>query len=177
METTKSFNLLQWVSENKHLLRPPVSNKNIYPESSDYIVMVVGGPNARKDFHYNEAEEFFFQLEGTIYIDIQENGKRERITLNPGDIYLLPPKVPHQPIRTENSVGLVIEKKRKETNTKDGLIWYCENCNHKLYEVYFELTNIETDFLPHFKHFYSSEKLRTCSHCQAVMESDPKFTK
>lgn len=177
METTQSFNLLQWVTENKHLLQPPVSNKNIYPESSDYIIMVVGGPNARKDFHYNEAEEFFFQLEGTIYINIQTNGKRERITLHAGDIYLLPPKIPHQPVRTENSVGLVIEKKRKEPGRKDGLIWYCENCNHKLYEVYFELKDIETDFLPHFQHFYSSEELRTCSHCQTVMESDSKFTK
>ncbi|MEK6451628.1 MULTISPECIES: 3-hydroxyanthranilate 3,4-dioxygenase [Myroides] len=177
MSTTSSFNIFKWVKENKSLLQPPVGNKNLYPESSDYIIMVVGGPNARKDFHYNEAEEFFFQLEGTIYIDIQENNEKKRITLNEGDIYLLPPKVPHSPIRTENSVGLVVEKKRKAKGSKDGLMWYCENCNHKLYEVYFELTNIETDFLPHFKHFYSSEELRTCECCHTVMPTNPKFTK
>ncbi|MDR2222808.1 MAG: 3-hydroxyanthranilate 3,4-dioxygenase [Flavobacteriaceae bacterium] len=177
MSTSTSFNLLQWVADNKHLLQPPVGNKNIYPLSDDYIIMVVGGPNARKDFHYNEAEEFFFQLEGTIYIDIQENGQRKRITLNAGDIYLLPAKTHHSPIRTENSVGLVVERKRKDANGKDGLIWYCENCNHKLYEVYFALTDIETDFLPHFKHFYSSEELRTCCKCGTVMEADAKFTK
>lgn len=173
MSNAVAFNLLQWVNENKHLLKPPVSNKNLFIDSKDYIIMVVGGPNNRKDFHYNENEEFFFQLEGTIYIDIQEDGERKRITLNPGDIYLLPAKVPHSPIRTANSVGLVVETKRKEPHAKDGLIWYCENCNEKLYEVYFELTDIETDFLPHFKHFYGDERLRTCAHCDCVMDAVP----
>lgn len=174
---TKTFNLLKWISNNKHLLQPPVGNKTIYTESNDFIIMIVGGPNARKDFHYNEAEEFFFQLEGTIYIDIQENGQRKRHTLHAGDVYLLPAKTPHSPIRTENSIGLVVEKKRKKDGGKDGLIWYCESCNHKLYEVYFELSDIETDFLPHFDVFYNSEELRTCAQCGHVMESDPKFTK
>lgn len=177
MSTSNSFNLLQWVADNKELLQPPVGNKNIYPLSDDYIIMVVGGPNARKDFHYNTSEEIFFQLEGTIYIDIQEDGERKRITLNAGDIYLLPAGTHHSPIRTENSVGLVVERKRKEGMSKDGLIWYCDNCNTKLYEVYFELNNIETDFLPHFNHFYSSEELRTCTTCSTIMEADIKYTK
>lgn len=177
MSSQKSFNLLKWVEENKHLLQPPVNNKNIYPESSDYIIMVVGGPNARKDFHYNEAEELFFQLEGTIYIDIQEDGKRERITLSAGDIYLLPAKTPHSPVRTENSIGLVVEKKRKGAGARDGLMWYCESCNTKLYEVYFRLEDIEEDFLPHFEHFYNSLKLRTCTCCGTVMETDNRFVK
>jgi len=171
MSNAVAFNLLQWVNENKDLLKPPVANKNLFIDAKDYIIMVVGGPNTRKDFHYNENEEFFFQLEGTIFIDIQEEGQKKRITLNAGDIYLLPAKTPHSPIRTENSVGLVVETKRKDPHAKDGLIWYCENCNEKLHEVYFELTNIETDFLPHFKHFYHSEALRTCSNCKCVMEA------
>lgn len=177
MGSQKSFNLFQWVEENKHLLKPPVNNKNIYSESSDYIVMVVGGPNARKDFHFNESEELFFQLEGTIHIDIQEDGKRERIILNAGDIYLLPAKTPHSPVRTENSVGLVVEIKRKKEGAKDGLMWYCDVCNNKLYEVYFELENIETDFLPHFSDFYNSLELRTCKCCGSVMETDDRFVK
>lgn len=177
MHSGKSFNLFQWISENKHLLQPPVGNKNIYTESSDYIVMVVGGPNARKDFHYNESEELFFQLEGTIYIDIQEQGTRQRVVLNAGDMYLLPAGTPHLPIRTEGSIGLVVEIKRKKQGAKDGLIWYCENCNTKLYEVYFELENIETDFLPHFSHFYNSIQLRTCTCCGSVMQAEQGFVK
>ena len=170
-----AFNLHQWVEENRDLLKPPVGNKNLYPLSEDYIIMVVGGPNARKDFHYNESEEFFFQLEGTIYIDIQLEGERKRITLNPGDMFLLPPKVPHSPVRSENSIGLVVEKKRKTSEVKDGLLWYCDHCNEKLHETYFELTNIEVDFLPRFKQFYNDLTLRTCKNCGTVMEADEKF--
>ena len=57
------FNLQQWIDENRDLLKPPVGNKNLYKEAGDFIVMIVGGPNARKDYHYNESEELFFQIE------------------------------------------------------------------------------------------------------------------
>jgi len=167
------FNFKKWIDEHRHLLKPPVGNKQVY-EDADFIVMVVGGPNARKDYHFNEGEEFFYQLEGNITVKIQENGKAVEIPINEGDIFLLPPRVPHSPIRSENSVGLVIERKRKETE-KDGLLWFCDNCNEKLYEKYFVLNSIEKDFQPVFKEFYASENLRTCSKCSTVMEVDERF--
>ena len=177
MAIAKPFNLTKWIDENRHLLKPPVGNKNIYIDSEDYIVMIVAGPNARKDYHFNETEELFYQLEGSITVYVQDEGKKVAMQLNAGDMYLHPAKTPHSPARTEKSIGLVIEKKREGQNLKDGLLWFCENCNHKLYEVYFELTDIEEDFLPHFKHFYNSEELRTCDNCGTVMEADPKFVK
>lgn len=169
------FNLKKWIDENRHLLKPPVANKNLYPEGTDYIVMIVGGPNARKDYHYNETEELFYQLEGEINVRIQEDGKPRDIKLGPGDMYLHPAKVPHSPGRTEGSVGLVIERVREGKGFKDGLLWFCENCNHPLHETYFELHDIEKDFLPHFRHYYGSEDLRTCKQCGHVMEADPRF--
>lgn len=175
MPIKEPFNLSKWIDENRHLLKPPVGNKNLYIDSGDFIVMIVAGPNARKDFHYNETEELFYQLEGEITVYIQENGEKKAMHLSSGDMFLLPAKTPHSPSRTEGSIGLVIEKKRVATGTKDGLLWFCEKCNHKLYEVYFELNDIEKDFLKHFNHFYNSEELRTCSNCGSVMESDPKF--
>ena len=175
MEIRKPFNLNQWIEENRDLLKPPVGNKNLYVKSGDYIVMIVGGPNARKDYHFSETEEFFYQLEGTIQIAIQTENGKELITLNPGDIFLLPAKVPHSPIRSEGSVGLVVEIRRDHLDIKDGLLWFCENCNEKLHEVYFKLTNIETDFLPHFKNFYQSEDLRKCKNCGNTMEADQRF--
>src|SRR5690606_122590 len=78
--------------------------------------------------------------------------------------------------RSEGSIGLVIERKRTDLEGKDGLLWFCDNCNNKLYEVYFPLSDIETDFLKHFKHFYGSKELRTCNKCGTVMEADPRFT-
>ena len=171
----KPFNLTKWIEKNKHLLKPPIGNKNLYTESDDYIVMIVAGPNARKDFHYNETEELFYQLEGKIDIIIQKEGKKITHTLNTGDMYFHPAKIPHSPVRYENSLGLVIERKREKKGFNDGLQWYCENCNHKIYEVFFKVLNIEKDFLPHFKKFYASKELRTCKKCQTKMSIDKRF--
>ncbi len=175
MEIRAPFNINKWIDENRHLLKPPVGNKNLYPEGSDYIVMVVAGPNARKDYHFNETEELFYQLEGNIVVKTQQNGTMVAMHLGPGDMFLLPANTPHSPNRSEGSIGLVIERVRTGKNLKDGLMWFCENCNHKLHEVYFEQQNIETDFQRHFKDYYTSEELRTCKNCGTVMETDPRF--
>lgn len=175
MAIRKPFNLQQWIDENRELLKPPVGNKNLYTEAGDYIVMIVGGPNARKDYHYNETEELFYQLEGHINVRIQEDGKAVDVPIKAGEMFLLPAKVPHSPGRSEGSVGLVIERVRIGTDMKDGLLWFCDKCNTKLHETYFPLTNIEKDFLPRFREFYGSEELRTCSNCGHVMETDPRF--
>lgn len=175
MAVQKPFNLNKWLDENRDKLKPPVGNKNLYPEGDDFIVMVVAGPNARKDYHYNETEELFYQLEGNITVRIQDEGKPVDMELGPGDMFLLPAKVPHSPIRHENSIGLVVERVRIGTDMQDGLMWFCDACNHKLHETYFPLKNIEKDFLPRFKEFYSSEALRTCDNCGHVMEVDERF--
>ena len=175
MPIIKPFNLHQWIEENRDLLKPPVGNKNLYKEAGDFIVMIVGGPNARKDYHYNESEEWFYQVEGDINVRIQEDGKAVDIPIKEGEMFLLPAKVPHSPMRSEGSVGLVIEKVRKGTNDMDGLLWFCDNCNHKLHDTYFPLTNIESDFIPRFKAFYASKDLRTCDKCETEMDTDPRF--
>lgn len=176
MAIQQPFNLNKWIEENRNLLKPPVGNKNLYKDAGDYIVMIVGGPNARKDYHYNETEELFFQIEGTIEVHVQDEGIKRTMHLGPGDMYLHPAGVPHSPVRHENSIGLVIERKRVDLDGKDGLLWFCDNCNHKLYEVFFKLNDIEKDFLGHFKNFYGSLEHRTCNNCGTVMEVDERFT-
>ena len=171
----RPFNLQNWIDENSDLLKPPVGNKNLYKESGDYLVMIVGGPNARKDYHFNESEELFFQIKGDIEVGIQENGEAVTIHVKEGEMFLLPAKVPHQPRRGPNTVGLVIERKRFETEMVDGLQWYCDNCNHLLHEFRFILYDVVKDFLPRFKEFYGSEEMRTCKKCAHVMEVDPRF--
>jgi 3-hydroxyanthranilate 3,4-dioxygenase len=171
MIVQRPFNLNHWIEENKDKLKPPVSNKNLYPLGKDFIVMIVGGPNARKDYHYNETEEMFFQIKGDINVQIQENGKAVDIAIREGEMFLLPANVPHSPMRGENTVGLVVERVRDGTDYKDGLIWFCDNCNHKLYEEYFQLKDIEKDFLNVFNRFYSDEKNRTCDNCDTIMQS------
>ncbi|MFY0607828.1 MAG: 3-hydroxyanthranilate 3,4-dioxygenase [Cyclobacteriaceae bacterium] len=175
MGIRRPFNLQKWIDENRDLLKPPVGNKNLYADAGDYIVMIVGGPNARKDYHYNETEELFYQLEGDIVVKIQEEGKAVEVPIKADEMFLLPAKVPHSPIRSEGSVGLVIERKRTESH-RDGLLWFCDSCNHPLHETYFHLENIEKDFLPRFKEFYASLEKRTCNSCGTEMSTDPRFT-
>jgi 3-hydroxyanthranilate 3,4-dioxygenase len=171
MKVRRPFNFKQWIDEHRHLLKPPVGNKCVY-EDAEFIVMVVGGPNSRKDFHYDEGEEFFYQLEGDIKVTIQEDGNAVDVPIKEGEVFLLPPRVPHNPIRGADTVGLVIERKRR-AGELDGLLWFCESCNTKLYEEYFELTDITTQFQGVFKKFYGSLELRTCKKCGAVMEPPP----
>jgi 3-hydroxyanthranilate 3,4-dioxygenase len=170
----RPFNLNGWIKENRDLLKPPVGNKNLYVESGDFIVMIVGGPNARKDYHLNQSEELFYQVEGDILVKVQQNGKPVDIHIKEGEMFLLPAGIPHSPIRGENTVGLVIELVRKN-NMQDGLLWFCDNCNHQLHQYDFPLTDIEKDFIGRFKEFYGSKDLRTCDKCGFEMEIDNRF--
>ncbi len=173
MAVTPPFNLNKWIEENRHMLKPPVGNQTMYQNTGDFIVMVVGGPNSRKDFHYNESEELFYQLEGDITVRIHEDGKIRDIPIRQGEIFLLPAKVPHSPQRGANTVGLVIEKVRKGNET-DGFLWFCENCEGKLYEEYFHLTDIVAQLPPLMERFYSDQDKRTCKNCGQVMAPPQK---
>ncbi|WP_026946231.1 3-hydroxyanthranilate 3,4-dioxygenase [Algoriphagus marincola] len=169
MALSSPFNFKKWIDENRHLLKPPVGNQQVYKGNDDFIVMVVGGPNARKDYHYEEGEEFFYQLEGDIVLKVIEDGKPKDISIKEGEIFLLPPRVPHSPQRPANTVGLVMERYRRP-GEKDGFLWFCENCNHKLHEEYVELTDIVNQLPPIMERFWSSDELRTCKKCGTYME-------
>jgi 3-hydroxyanthranilate 3,4-dioxygenase len=156
------FNLPQWIEDNRHQLKPPVGNKCLF--DGDFIVMVVGGPNQRTDFHWEEGPEWFYQLEGEMTLRIQEDGGVRDIQIRAGETFLLPPRVPHSPQRAAGSIGLVIERKRLP-HENDGLLWFCERCNEKIYEEYFHLNDIEQDFFQVFERFYRSQELRTCKAC------------
>ncbi len=168
MQSLLAFNFQRWIDANRHLLKPPVGNKCLFGDG-DFIVMVVGGPNARKDYHVDPGEEFFYQLEGDMVLKTMQSGKPVDVPIRQGEILLLPATVPHSPQRQANTVGLVIER-RRQPGELDGFQWYCESCNNRLYEEFFELTNIETQFPPIFERFFASQERRTCSRCGTVME-------
>ena len=166
MSFSQPFNFQKWIDDHREFLKPPVCNKMVFKEDG-FIVMVVGGPNSRTDYHYDEGPEFFYQLEGEMVLKTVQEGKFIDIPIKEGEVFLLPPKIPHSPQRMENSVGLVIERTRFE-GEKDGLMWFCDSCGEKLYEEYFQLQNIEKDLPPVFERYYSSEKHRTCKNCGTV---------
>lgn len=168
MAVTPPLNIKKWIDDNRHLLKPPVGNATVYHNTGDFIVMVVGGPNNRKDFHYNETEELFIQLEGDIVVRIQDEGVIKDIEIKEGDMFLLPGKVPHSPQRGPNTVGLVIEKVRGG-DKQDAFLWFCENCHEKLHEQFMSVTDIVAQLPPVMNAFYADEAKRTCKKCGAVM--------
>jgi 3-hydroxyanthranilate 3,4-dioxygenase len=164
------LNFQKWIDDNRHLLKPPIGNKQVYLDNEDFIVMVVGGPNGRKDYHWEDGEELFYQMEGDITVKIiDEDGKRKDIHIKEGEMFLLPARIPHSPQRPANTVGFVIERYRRD-NEVDKLMWFCENCNHKLHEDTFEMTDIVNQLPPVINNFMNNEDLRTCDKCGTVME-------
>jgi 3-hydroxyanthranilate 3,4-dioxygenase len=166
------INLEAWINQHRHLLKPPVGNKVI--EAGDFIVMVVGGPNSRTDYHWDEGAEWFYQLEGEMVLRVQDEGQVRDIPIRAGETFLLPPRVPHSPQRMADSIGLVIERRRLP-HEDDGLMWFCQNCNHKVHEEYFHLHDIELDFPPVFDRFYASIEHRTCGNCGQVHPAPDQY--
>lgn len=163
MGISKPINFKRWIEENRHLLKPPVGNQLIW-QDREFMITVVGGPNSRQDYHVNEGEEFFQQIEGDMVLRILEKGRRKEIPISEGEIFLLPPRVPHSPQRPAGTIGLVIERKRL-AHENDGFLWMCEECGTKLYEEYFHLTDIVKQLPPVFERFYSNRQNAICQDC------------
>ncbi len=167
MELRAPFNLRRWIDDNRALLVPPVGNKLLF-QNGGFIIMAVGGPNSRKDFHHDPGEEFFFQLEGDMVLRVVMDGRVTDVAINEGDVFLLPPNIPHSPQRPAGSVGIVVERRRGPDEV-DGFSWYCENCGHRLFIEHVPVSNIETQLPTIFARFYGSAAHRTCAACGTVM--------
>jgi 3-hydroxyanthranilate 3,4-dioxygenase len=163
MSRLQSLNFKRWIDEHRHLLKPPVGNQQIWADR-EFMVTVVGGPNARADFHINQGEEFFYQLEGDITLRCIEDGAPVDVPIREGEIFLLPPGVPHSPQRPAGTVGLVVERSRRPEE-KDGFVWFCQGCGKKLYEEFFHLENLVTQLPPVFDRFYGNAEASTCKSC------------
>ncbi len=168
MQPLQAFNLHGWIERHRHLLRPPVGNKRVF-EDGDFIIMVIGGPNTRQDYHVDPGQEFFYQLEGDIVLRTMQEGRQIDLPIKQGEVLLLPATVPHSPQRPAHTVGLVVERRRR-AGERDGFQWYCERCGNLLHEELIELTDIEKQLPPVFERFYSSRERRTCSRCGALLE-------
>lgn len=170
MEVTLPFNLRDWIDRNRESLKPPVCNRELYV-GSEFIVMIVGGPNSRQDYHYDAGPELFYQLEGDMLLKTVQQGQRVDIPIREGDVFLLPPGVPHSPQRFANTAGLVVERQRRPGEL-DGFMWFCERCDNKLHEEFLHVADIVEDLPPVFERFYSSEAARTCNACGTVLAKE-----
>lgn len=155
--------LIPWIAQNRQSLQPPVGNQLLWP-SRDYIIMVVAGPNQRQDYHINQGEEFFYQIEGDLVLKVIEQGEFKDILIRQGETFLLPGGVPHSPQRAANTTGLVIEQMRAP-ESQDAFQWYCLQCQHKMYEVTEYIDDIVKALPKIFEQFYGNPKHCTCRHC------------
>jgi 3-hydroxyanthranilate 3,4-dioxygenase len=156
------FNFYKWIDENKDKLQPPVGNFMFY--HGEFKVMVVGGPNHRKDYHINNGEEWFFQIKGDISVNIVEKEEFKEIEIKEGEMFLLPGNIPHSPQRPKDTIGIVIERERRKDEI-DGLRWYCEKCKTIVFEEFFHCFDLGVQLIPVIKKWGSDKDLRTCKKC------------
>ncbi|XP_007950713.1 3-hydroxyanthranilate 3,4-dioxygenase [Orycteropus afer afer] len=161
-----------WVEENRASFLPPVCNKLLHQQQLK--VMFVGGPNIRKDYHIEEGEEVFYQLEGNMVLRVIEQGKHRDVVIRQGEIFLLPAGVPHSPQRFANTVGLVIERRRLPTEL-DGLRYYVGDTMDVLFEKWFYCKDLGTQLAPIIQEFFSSEQYRTGKPIPDQLLKEPPF--
>ncbi|PWW78856.1 3-hydroxyanthranilic acid dioxygenase [Tuber magnatum] len=136
-------------------------------------VMIVGGPNARNDYHINETPEWFYQFKGDMLLRVvEDNGEFRDIHIGEGDMFLLPPNVPHNPVRFADTVGIVIEQKRPPQSL-DRLRWYCPDCKSVVYEAAFRCTDLGVQIKEAVDGFKESEELRRCAQCGGMATAAP----
>ena len=167
MPERSAFNLKQWIDEHRDLLKPPVGNQQVWKDS-EFIVMIVGGPNRRNDYHIDPGDEFFYQLEGDMVLRLMEDDGPRDVPIGEGEVFMLPAGVPHSPQRKANTVGMVVERVRG-AHELDHLQWYCDECNNLLHDATFHCSDIETQLKPIIEDFYADESRRTCSACGAIL--------
>jgi 3-hydroxyanthranilate 3,4-dioxygenase len=164
----KAFNFQRWIAENQQFLKPPVGNKQLFDTKTDMVVMIVGGPNQRVDFHDDPVEEFFYQLKGDMLLKIAENGKIYDVPIREGEVFFLPPHTRHSPQRPiPGSIGLVVEGTRRDSDI-DAFEWFCFGCGDRIHRVEVQVKDIVKDLPPLFTAFYGNETARTCKRCGTV---------
>ncbi|XP_015225452.1 PREDICTED: 3-hydroxyanthranilate 3,4-dioxygenase [Cyprinodon variegatus] len=165
-------NVENWITENQNAFLPPVCNKLMH--FSQLLIMFVGGPNTRKDYHLEEGEELFFQLKGDMCLKVIENGKHKDVHIKEGEMFLLPARIPHSPQRQANTVGLVVERRRLLTET-DCLRYYVDNTTDILFERWFYCENLGTQLVPIIKEFMASKQAKTGRPDQNEVFREPPF--
>jgi 3-hydroxyanthranilate 3,4-dioxygenase len=158
------------------MLQPPVNNYCVH--NTHLTTMIVGGPNARTDYHINSTPEWFYQYRGSMLLKIVDTslpaGNHFRdIHIHEGDMFLLPPDTPHNPVRYADTVGIVIEQKRPEGSV-DRLRWYCQGCGEKVHEKAFHCTDLGTQIKEAVNAFKEDETARTCKKCGTICDVAPQ---
>ncbi|CEF69114.1 3-hydroxyanthranilate 3,4-dioxygenase [Strongyloides ratti] len=168
-----SENVEKWCVENEKNFKPPVCNKCMFDK---YLkVFFVGGPNQRKDYHIEEGEEFFYQMKGDMVLKLILNGKPYDLVIPEGHIFMLPAKMEHSPQRFENTLGMVIERERLETEFDCVRYFTSDECDSILFERWFHLKDVVKDLPPIIKEFMESEEKKNMKVGEKSFLCQPKY--
>lgn len=168
------LNLKSWLDENRRQLKPPTGEARVLESTGDFVVSLVSGPTRRKDYHVSPHEELFLQLDGELALWIRDDdGLVHEVSIGAGEIFALPANVPHSPQRPEGSVGLVVERRRGGAED-DTLRFYCDRCNHTVFEEGFSLEEAAEELSDIFDRFWDDATLRTCRKCGTVVQPPSK---
>lgn len=165
------INLQKWIAENKHLLQPPVNNYCLH--RGGFTVMIVGGPNERTDYHVNQTPEYFHQIRGHMTLRVVDDGEFRDIVIEEGDLFLLPPNTPHNPVRYADTIGLVVEQDRPK-GVNDRIRWYCSSCKNIVHQIEFYCSDLGTQVKDAIMSFDLNTEARTCKECGTLNHSRPQ---
>lgn len=168
MRVMPPLNLKNWVEENRHLLKPPVGNKYVY-DGQDFFVMVIGGPNARNDFHITDSEEFFYQIQGDVTVRIREDDEIKDYKIREGETFFIPANVPHSPQRPPGTIGMVVER-RRPPGEMEHMVFYCEKCGELVHDIEFDCQDIVEHFRDTMESFWKNDEWRKCKKCGTMVE-------
>jgi 3-hydroxyanthranilate 3,4-dioxygenase len=145
-------------------------------ESSDYVTLLVRGPSTGKEFHVGRGDEIFYQVRGELNFHyVSPEGERKVIGVRQGESFLLPARIPHSPRRPNNSSWTLVVERKPKADDDDHWIWFCEQCNSKLYESAHRIGTAPTNqpnttIREAVDLLKSDEKLRTCAKCGDVLQ-------
>ena len=93
----------------------------------------------------------------------------ERVPLNEGDIFRLPPHVRHSPQRPEAGSRCLVIERNRPAGLVDGFEWHCARCATRVHRSEIQLRSIVTDLPKVFDAFYASDDTaRRCPSCGTV---------
>lgn len=168
-----TYHLKRWVEENKNLFAPPHKTNRLLVQHEDFVIMVLGGPNVRLDFHVDPGDEFFYQIEGEIELHLKPADERRHIVrIREGEMFLCPARLAHSPRRSEGTWGLVIERRRRPEETED-FVWFCERCDEKVRSETLVQGDIAGQVARIYGAFNGDSRLRTCKRCGYVFPPTP----
>ena len=169
MPLTPPINLQYWIDNNREKLKPPVGNFALYDEGG-FLVMVIGGPNSRTDYHVNPSEELFYQVEGDIIVKVIDGDQFRDVSIRQGEMFLLPARMPHSPQRGPNTIGVVVEFPRLR-NEDHYLRWFCRSCKEQVNEETFKPVDLGKQIKEMLTRWKGDEDLRKCKKCGTVQEA------